>query len=857
MKTSLLYKAKNTYNLPEGAALQKVLVKFFREQRQAILKWLQSEHRKFLPFALPQIILVECKLFPPAKIPSFDHFGLGNKELARRVRPHIAATWEDTGTKVMAKLRAARVKNKMHRKDLGTFFDVTNPKIAQAIDMASFRFAKSTNDSTSLELDDAIDKLRESMIEGMEEGDTLSALTDRVKEVFDGAEDYRAERIANTESSRAYHEAQSLAAEESDVVTGFQWLASDAACEQICLAIVDQAEYMKLGEPFAIVDDDPDYGTVYFPPAHPNCCLPETPIIAPVGVAGVRAEYNGPVVRIRCSDGTDVTVTPNHMLLTIEGFTRASKLVKGDDVIRYCGPIDRLFSGNPNYQNSPPAIEEFVRAFSKSTGMKSSCVPVASENLHGDAAFCQSHVYVVASDRLLRNHNYSKLLEEFCQLDLSGCNVRGSEFLAYRSCLQVLDALRGATDRGMGRLRERLSLLRAQLRLATDLSGRTSSSGDSSIVQAILDGLSGCIEGQGERQLGFSSQVAANNLFDVDAIPLAPSSRLPFSSLQDNASLNEAVSQAVASQTNRLCDVLHRFSGLVSTCEVTDIEFSHYQGPVYDVQTLTSLYFLGNGIASSNCMCTVVEVLDTDDQPEWGETFVAPPPSGKGKKSLGVKFNPYHDERGRFAEGPGDSGGNYNIEHDPRSNTWHIMDGEYEVSSHGSQEDAANEVFRLGMVDQANKLQDHVTESLGKLPFMDNATPDKLDARISALKQAIQAIKPEVADQIAQDMANVAARIAGSSTSTSKPRFSVREQTDETGTHYVLMDRGRVSERFGSQADAQSALNQTVKFYQSEKLANRLGRYIDKLPGIDESDVGAISTRISSLNSVANALAGA
>ncbi len=264
-------KAKNTYNLPEGTAIQRVLVKFFQDQRAAIVAWMNREHQKFLPFALPRTVLVECKLFPPKKFPSFDSLGLGNKELAKRVRPHIATIWEDTGIKMMAKLRAARVKHKMHRKDLSTAFDVTNQNIAWAIDTASFRFAKSTNDSTSLELDDAIDQLRESMIEGMEEGDTLSALTDRVKEVFDGAEDYRAARIANTESSRAYHEAQGMAAEESGVVTGFQWLASDAACEQICLPIVDQAEYMKMGEPFAVVDDDPDYGTIFFPPAHPNC----------------------------------------------------------------------------------------------------------------------------------------------------------------------------------------------------------------------------------------------------------------------------------------------------------------------------------------------------------------------------------------------------------------------------------------------------------------------------------------------------------------------------------------------------------------------------------------------------------
>ena len=54
------------------------------------------------------------------------------------------------------------------------------------------------------------------------------------------------------------------------MVSGWEWLPSSGACP-ICLAIAARARFVKLGQPFAVIGDNPVYSTIKFPPAHPNC----------------------------------------------------------------------------------------------------------------------------------------------------------------------------------------------------------------------------------------------------------------------------------------------------------------------------------------------------------------------------------------------------------------------------------------------------------------------------------------------------------------------------------------------------------------------------------------------------------
>lgn len=253
---------KNTYNLPRGEPIRRAMRDHFREQRKAILRSLEQSGQKALTPTEEAPSL-------PSRFPGWDAFKLGALALSERMTPLISAVWDAAGAKF-----APRVGLDPNS------WTVVNPHTEPTIAAAAFRFCQQTNDRTSLQLDDALHKLKVSIIEGVvDEGEALPELTKRVNSIFDKLEKSKARTIAQTETSRAVHSANEQAAYASKVVTGWHWEASADACPEICLAIVARCPNVRLGEAFAIVGHNPDYSEVKFAPAHPRCNCTVTEIL--------------------------------------------------------------------------------------------------------------------------------------------------------------------------------------------------------------------------------------------------------------------------------------------------------------------------------------------------------------------------------------------------------------------------------------------------------------------------------------------------------------------------------------------------------------------------------------------------
>lgn len=117
---------------------------------------------------------------------------------------------------------------------------------------------------------------------------------------------------------------------------------------------------------------------------HPNCVVSGTLVLA----AGVRAhsdrEYVGEVVVIRVSGGDELTVTPNHPILTDAGWVAAGLVTKNIKVCQYIGG-DGIFSGeNPNDVYVPTVIEHVPHALWKTCGVTTVSVKTSTEQFHGD-----------------------------------------------------------------------------------------------------------------------------------------------------------------------------------------------------------------------------------------------------------------------------------------------------------------------------------------------------------------------------------------------------------------------------------------------------------------------------------------
>lgn len=145
-------------------------------------------------------------------------------------------------------------------------FDLFNPKVLDAVDAAAFAFCRETMQTAAGDLGTVLGKLRTALKNGLSQGDATKILAVKVREIF--ASPMRAFRIAITESSRAVHSGQLIAAKESNVVKSKTWLASADACER-CLEL--DGKNVPLGQPFYVDPKGGPYATVMYPPLHPNC----------------------------------------------------------------------------------------------------------------------------------------------------------------------------------------------------------------------------------------------------------------------------------------------------------------------------------------------------------------------------------------------------------------------------------------------------------------------------------------------------------------------------------------------------------------------------------------------------------
>ncbi len=246
---------ENTYGLPQGERLRKLLRDWFGKQRAEVLG------------------TIPARLDPlPAHMPDLTR---DTKAMAESVTPVLTAYWDEGG--------------KATRERLGLDPDewrVESPHLRTKIREAALDFCHTTNRTTTQQLGRALERLREEFIAGVaDRGETIDQLTTRVQSVFDTAEEWRARRIAATEASRAVHAAQEQAAADSDVVAGLELLLSSDACP-LCRKIATEVCRVQLGQPFAVIGRNAAYRDVKYPPLHPGCQCTAIEVLKP--------EFGGP-----------------------------------------------------------------------------------------------------------------------------------------------------------------------------------------------------------------------------------------------------------------------------------------------------------------------------------------------------------------------------------------------------------------------------------------------------------------------------------------------------------------------------------------------------------------------------------
>lgn len=229
-------KAHRADHLNERAVkhLQGVVKSFFHKQRKAVMGRLEKNLDTIKTKGLPDEFV---------NLDDWDH------DLYDDCLPLVEIFFRENYEKQQRELvQRTGISNEV--------FNVTNPKLKETIEKQVLQFAKSTNETTTLALNDALEKLRDEISNGLvERGDDIRELSNRVSSIFDQAEDYRCERIARTEANKAHNEAAKAAAMDSGVCNALEWLTSSDPCP-LCED--------KNGERIEF-----DGGEL--PPLHPNC----------------------------------------------------------------------------------------------------------------------------------------------------------------------------------------------------------------------------------------------------------------------------------------------------------------------------------------------------------------------------------------------------------------------------------------------------------------------------------------------------------------------------------------------------------------------------------------------------------
>jgi len=280
---------------------------------------------------------------------------------------------------------------------------------------------------------------------------------------------------------------------------------------------------------------------------HPNCVLPDTLIEGCDGIlAGIRSVYYGPVIDILTSNGSSLTVTPNHLLLTPKGFVAADFLRKGDQIINSSNTKRKMFPINPNNNRKPTIIKQIFDSLSKSFSMSTTTVPSAPKYLHDDARFSHGNIDIVSTNSFLSNTCKPSFFKHVFTHFLNRCNSCLVPLSRQRTITQFLETTLSPSDRIMSGTRKTSSLFSGRLR-HTQIHGGTFSSGGNTICQEMF------------------SDVSSTTLKNISKC-------------------------------------IDRFSSIIQLDEIININVKSYSGYVYDLQTKSTLY-TGNGIILSNCRC--------------------------------------------------------------------------------------------------------------------------------------------------------------------------------------------------------------------------------------------------------------
>ncbi|APU02997.1 hypothetical protein LPSE_00040 [Salmonella phage LPSE1] len=176
---------------------------------------------------------------------------------------------------------------------------------------------------------------------------------------------------------------QQVYARNDDIITKYEWVSTlDSRTSAVCRSR-DSVQY--------------EIGKGPMPPAHPNCLLGDTVVSTGSPVSNIfKRAYKGTIVYVSTKSGRTLSITPNHQVLTTNGWVASGLLNVGDKLV--CAKDSALSLKHKEHNVVAKFSDLFSAANVAVNPAAVSTSPTTAEDFHGDGT--NGEVEIVFVDRL-------------------------------------------------------------------------------------------------------------------------------------------------------------------------------------------------------------------------------------------------------------------------------------------------------------------------------------------------------------------------------------------------------------------------------------------------------------------------
>ena len=338
---------------------------------------------------------------------------------------------------------------------------------------------------------------------------------------------------------------------------------------------------------------------------HPNCLVPGGTVLAEGVMAHSCREYDGEVITLITSEGNRISVTPNHPILTPEGFVPASMLQEGQEIIEATGEYRLLFGEAPNDINIPTPVEDIGHSIIQACGGTAIRVKGSPVQFHGDG-ISDSEVDIVFPEcfRVGEGDVFRcKPVREKC---FPAAHFRWLSFLSKRAFFQIFNRAFHSANRVMGCFGFVSGIKPVPIdgKELSNLGLRTPTNfGDFCKCKSLIMKFKKPVE-----LLFMRFKKSGRNVVKV----FSPSSfgesnlKLSFNSCKD-LSRKPQFSTKFRTSDPLIVGRLEKLSsdGVLVVGKLSHVSTSEYHGPVYNLQTRYGFYVYNN-IVTHNCLHSIL-----------------------------------------------------------------------------------------------------------------------------------------------------------------------------------------------------------------------------------------------------------